>query len=443
MTVTIVGRPDTPGQPVVVEDAPQSLQVTVVSAFDPLTQSHGNAGGELSFKVTDNTGKTYMCASPQCTIKPLGNGKTYTFRMQACSAHPGVECSDMSPSSADFLPDEPPKPPIVAVTERDHSLDVTWTQPAGDADIRGYDVKISPKPNSGSDTASVAVGATYAHSFGDLTNGKAYDITVTAKNSRCLAKTDASNCAASPPVAGKIPFGDPTVTNVTAKDVGDGQLEVTWSYNANGKEIEDFRVHTLNESGTSERDAQERNAGSKTRFDQVDTEKMTIQRLENGTKYTFKVGALRGTNELGVSPISAPVNPSGPPDKVGTVTAKAGDRKATLDFEAPDPNGKAIENYQVTTNPPTSQSPIAGPAAGHVTLTVNLPANGQPYQFSVAACNYNPGQNKCGPTSDLSNSVTPFGPPGRPSVRIAVQVAKATGQCTSRGNRPATSTARP
>ncbi len=134
--------------------------------------------------------------------------------------------------------------------------------------------------------------------------------------------------------------------------------------------------------------------------------------LSNGTSYTFTVTA---TNSVGTGPASAvsnSVTPDVVPDAPTSVSATATDAQAVVSFSAPASNGgTAVLSYTVTSSPgglmaTGSSSP----------LTVTGLTDGTPYTFTVVATN----ALGSGAASAPSNSVTPAGVPGAPTIVNAV-----------------------
>ncbi len=136
---------------------------------------------------------------------------------------------------------------------------------------------------------------------------------------------------------------------------------------------------------------------------------ITVTGLTNGITYTFTVTA---TNAVGTGPASYPasnqVTPGYGPGAPTGVTATAGNAQASVSFLAPSSNGgSAITGYTVTSNP----GGITATGTGSP-LTVSPLTNGTAYTFTVTATN----ANGTGQPSAASNSVTPAGPPGAPTI---------------------------
>jgi hypothetical protein len=128
---------------------------------------------------------------------------------------------------------------------------------------------------------------------------------------------------------------------------------------------------------------------------------LAIDGLTDGTSYTFTVTA---ANDVGVGSTSAPSNavvPAGPPGAPASVSAVAGNRRATVRFTAPPANGSPITSYTATASPGGARAIGAGSA-----LTVAGLRNGSHYTFKVTATN----AVGTGAPSAASRSVTPSAP---------------------------------
>ncbi len=141
---------------------------------------------------------------------------------------------------------------------------------------------------------------------------------------------------------------------------------------------------------------------------------ITVAGLKPGTAYTFKVTA---TNGIGTGPASAPsaaVTPYDVPSAPTSVTALAGEGKATINFGAAPANGGVVLLYAVSASPGGATA-----FGGSGPITVGGLTNGTSYTFTVTATS-NVGT---GPASAPSNAVTPIGVPGAPAVVSATEVA--------------------
>ena len=131
----------------------------------------------------------------------------------------------------------------------------------------------------------------------------------------------------------------------------------------------------------------------------------TITGLTNGTSYTFSVSATYsvagGGSSSDSSAASSPVIP-GVPGAPTSVTATAGDARASVSWTAPtNPGSSAITSYTVTASP--GGVACTTPSGAVTTCSVTGLSNGTSYTFSVFATN----AFGSGPTSSASSAVTP------------------------------------
>ncbi|MEI6680734.1 MAG: FISUMP domain-containing protein [Mariniphaga sp.] len=142
---------------------------------------------------------------------------------------------------------------------------------------------------------------------------------------------------------------------------------------------------------------------------------ITFTGLTNGTAYTFTVTA---TNSVGTGAASDPSNSVTPCTVPGVPTigtATAGNAQATVTFNAPASNGgSAITSYTATSSPGGFTGIIS--QAGSGTITITGLTVGTAYTFTVKATN----AAGAGAASAASNSVTPYGVPGAPTIGTAI-----------------------
>jgi len=105
--------------------------------------------------------------------------------------------------------------------------------------------------------------------------------------------------------------------------------------------------------------------------------------LTNGTAYTFTVTASNIAGESDDSAVTSAATPMGVPDAPTSVTATAGDGRATVSFTPPaNTGGGAIINYTVTSSP----GGITATGTGSPITVAGL-TNGTAYTFTVTASN--------------------------------------------------------
>jgi hypothetical protein len=129
---------------------------------------------------------------------------------------------------------------------------------------------------------------------------------------------------------------------------------------------------------------------------------VVVQKLKNGTPYTFTVTA---TNVMGTGPASSASNkvtPGTVPGQPGDVKATAGSIKGTVKvaFKPPASNGGSAITVYTVTSPQDSSLSKTGKASP---ITITGLTSGNSYQFAVTAANdVGPGA-----ASNLSNAVIP------------------------------------
>ena len=140
---------------------------------------------------------------------------------------------------------------------------------------------------------------------------------------------------------------------------------------------------------------------------------ITVTGLTNGTAYTFTVIATSANGNSLPSTPSNSVTPSAVPGAPTIGTATAGNAQATVTFTAPvSDGGSAITGYTVTSTP----GGFTGTGTASPISVTGL-TNGTAYTFTVIATNANGNSLP----SDPSNSVTPSGVPGAPTIGTATK----------------------
>ena len=319
----------------------------------------------------------------------LVNGTAYTFTVTASNS---LGAGPASGASNSVTPTGVPGAPTgVSATAGNTQATVTFTPPAsnGGLAISGYTVVSTPPGGIDSNAGSTSTSRVMT----GLTNGVAYTFTVTATNTLGTGPASAASNIVTP---ASIPE-PPTGVNATA---GNTQATVTFTPPANngGAPISGYTVISNPAGGI------DTSAGSTSTIH-------FMAGLSNGTAYTFTVIA---TNGAGTSAASAPSNsvtPAGVPGAPTIGTATGGNEQATVAFTGPANDGGApVTQYRVTASPGGATSMGAGSP-----IVVTGLANGTAYTFTVTAAN----SVGTGPASAPSNSVTPAGVPGVPTIGIA------------------------
>jgi hypothetical protein len=168
-----------------------------------------------------------------------------------------------------------PAPPTLntPLTAGDGALSGTFVPGAADPAITGFTVTAAPQPSGTAATLPLAAGATsFAFPTGTLTNGTAYNVTVTATNT--VGTSDASNIVSGTPAVGS----QPPVASVTATpgSGGSGAVTVGWTAPVGGLTPIGYHI-TVSPGSFGPFDV------SNSTFSQI------VTGLAGGTPYTFTV----------------------------------------------------------------------------------------------------------------------------------------------------------
>ncbi|BDZ41265.1 fibronectin type III [Paraoerskovia sediminicola] len=391
--VTVLGRPEVPAAPQVVEVRSK----TVVLSWDPPIDNGSDITG---YTVRSDQGDTRECETTTCTIDGLTNDVEYTFTVTATN---DVGTSDVSEASEVARPDEKPDQPsaptlefVPGVPPTGGALTVRWTNATytDRSPIESVNLRISPAPPSGNDTKTGVTGNQVV--WTGLSNGTSYTVSVQAVN-RAPEPSDWSAASRGEKPAG-IPGapGAPTATRVD--DALGGQVALTWAApKENGAPITSSAIQ-VRAGGSVEKTVPVSGAATSA----------TVTGLNVSSTYTFTVVA---TNKAGKSPSSGASNaviPYGKPGVPGTPTAKLAsntDGRAVVTFGAAKANGNAV-TYTVRANDSGAGNTTTSTSYTYTGLT-----NGSSYSFDVRACN----AAGCSAWSAQSGSVKPYGVPSTPS----------------------------
>ncbi len=396
--ITVQGRPDAPGKPVV-----SSVQSrTVVLSWTPPVDNGSSITGYTVASFAG--GYTKQCASTTCTLDGLTNNVEYNFTVTATNK---VGTSDPSVPSETARPDvrpDTPAPPTLKFGDR--SLDVSWTAPRTEGSpIESYTLEISPAPPSGV-VQKTGVSGTSVRWEG-LENGASYQVRVRAHNRAPepseFSPWSAAMVPAAPPAAPNAP-----TTSLVSPVGSQAQIQVNWNAPANnGDAISGYELRV--KQGSSIVKTVNVPAGQTSQNVVVDT---------STTNYTFDV---RATNKAGAgaySATSAPRRGVTVPGAPTGVAATEGNNQVGVTWTAGPANGANASEiqYQYSVQGGAwSGNWASGGTNGSGTISGGQVANNGTYSVRVRAVSTVDGSTFASDPSNTSNNVSPYGPIGNPT----------------------------
>jgi hypothetical protein len=400
ISVTMLGRPGTPGSVSAVPDRDAGGQALVF--FAPPAYNGGSP--ITSYKVAwsgGSSGTKEDCSASPCTITGLTNGRDYTFRVWAVNAV-GESATPGGPSNVarpDTLP-EAPNPPSRA-SFGDGFVVVSWTPPVnrGSA-ITKYRVNLVSS-SGWSVTQEVAAPATSKRVDG-LRNNDLQSVKVQAVNGRGAGPWSGSTSMQS---AGRpAPVNSLRVTSDPPADAGQTAAHLSWSStDPNGPALNHFTVNRRVAGGAWQVVART-SAGTLGYNDTVPYD---------GRRYEWMVTA---TNGAGGSGVEDPQFTSTEGNVAGFV-ATGVPQPISVSVTTPQPNYRATVTVQLGAHRSSGYSRIdwssggqsgswsytGGPGTFTREVGKNLPVADQRMTVTV----YNAGGQSVRGTS---NSFKPFGP---------------------------------
>jgi len=406
-TVTAVnavgpGPPSSPSAPVTpatVPGAPTGLSVSggdgqaTLGWSPPASDGGSPVTGYLVTPFVGGVAQAPVTFPSTATVETVGgltNGTTYDFTVTAVNP---VGPGPPSPPSAPVTPATLPGVPTgLSVSGGDGQATVAWSSPASDggSPVTAYLVTpfvggVAQFPVTFSSTATV-------ETVTGLTDGTAYDFTVTAVNS----VGPGAPSSPSPAVTPVGPPGPPTGVGTTS---GDASVTVAWSAPASdgGSPVTGYLV-TPFVGGVAQ---------APVTFPSTATVE-TVGGLTNGQAYTFTVSAVNALGQGPASTMSDPVTPATVPGAPTITSAVGGDASATITWAVPVTDGGApVTSYTVAAGDvttPANGGQLCMWTSGPLTCTVGGLTNGDVYIFGVSATN----AAGTGPTSAVSGFVTPI-----------------------------------
>ena len=378
------------GQVSVTWTAPSSNGGSAVTGYD--VEWSSDSGNSWSSPLSSAQSSTSTAA----LVTGLTNGTSYVFKVAARNV---IGAGSFSTTSAAVMPaGAPTSPTSVSAVAGNGQATVSWSGPSsnGGATISSYDVRYSSNSGSTWTSAGVAYTGSPATVTG-LTNGTSYLFEVAAINS-----IGASSYSS--PSSAVTPSGPPAAPTGVTATAGNGQATVDWTPGTNGgSAITAYAIRYSSDNGSTWTVA-----GSA-----YTTHPQTVTGLTNGTSYIFEVNESNANGSSAYSTASTAVTPATVPAAPTSVSAVAGDQKATVSWTAPGNNGGAsITGYDVrySSNNGTTWT-SAGVVYSGSPATVTGLTNGTPYVFDVAAIN----SVGTGAYSTASAAVTPAGVPAAPT----------------------------
>ena len=327
-----------------------------------------------------NTGST----SP-IVVTGLTNGTVYSCSVKATNV---AGDSTLSSTASSTPRTTPGSPTIGAATPSSTQVSVAFTAPGsnGGSTVTGYTMSCLP----GSGSAITNTGSVSPIIVTGLTNGTAYDCSVTATN---VAGTSSASSSVS--VTPRTTPGAPTSVTTTA-----GNTQITVGFTApvstGGSSITGYTATCTPASGTAHSAT-----GS--------SSPLVVTSLTNGTSYTCTAKATNAAGDSSSASGSArtPFTVPGSPT-IGTTTPYAG--QISVAFTAPvSTGGSSITAYTVScddgSNPAVTATGASSP------ILVSSLENGLAYACSVVATN------AAGSSAASSvSSATPRTTPGAPTL---------------------------
>ena len=261
------------------------------------------------------------------TVTGLENGKTYEFQIRAVSVADVV--SDESDVKSARPADRPAKPTGLRAEAGDMHVTLFWTDP-GNVDIRKYQYE---KNGDGTwEEMSGSGDATVTYTVEGLTNGTAYTFRIRAVTVGGEGpESDASN-AVTPDKAPRRPSG-------FRLEPGNAEIALNWD-DQSGDEVEIQRWQYQEKVGDAAWPATWTDIPNSGK----DTTEYTVDRLDNGTLYGYRIRAVAAGDKFGPASGDGFATPADEP-AAAVLTATAGARRVMLSWTL-DPADPSILRWQ-------------------------------------------------------------------------------------------------
>ena len=270
----------------------------------------------------------------------LTNGTPYGFEVRAVFAGVGPGPASALLMATPGAAGTPPAPTDLRATPGNGSVTLRWQAPSsnGGSPITHYVVRYEapgaevgdPPEDSGVVTTN---GPLLTQTVSGLIRGRSYEFTVEAVNDAAGAGDLSETVTATPrsprPGPGPAPAATvPGAPGALEATPGDRQVELAWTApdDDGGAPVTGYQVQVDEGEWTD-------TGNTETRY--------TVEDLDNGTSYTFRVRALNeagtGAESEAVTATPAATVPGAP----GALEATPGDREVTLRWDAPEDDGGA------------------------------------------------------------------------------------------------------
>ena len=351
--------------------------------------SQRRAGGEFEADWTYILGSSDRTTS--YTVTGLDNGTAYTFKLRAVNASGnGAESDEATATPAAA----PAKPAGFFAMPGDGLVSLQWTDP-DDATITGWQYAVQTTggygPWAGIPGSSAA---TTSHTVTGLDNGTAYTFKLRAHN--------ASGNGAESDEATATPVAVPARPTGFSATPGDRRVSLQWA-GADDATITlwQYAVQTTGSYGP----------WTDIPGSSAKTTAHTVDGLNNGASYTFKVRAINASGN-GAESDEATATPAAVPAKPAGFTAKAGAGEVVLSWN--DPNDATITGWQYRYKTEGGGYGLwTGIPGGDPTTTAHTVTgldNGASYTFKLRAVN----ASGIGAESDEATAA-PVAVPAKPS----------------------------
>ena len=371
--------------------APENLEAKGTESAITLTWEAPNNGGyPIVNYVVEYNGTTTMTQTTMFVLTGLTKGDRVTFMVRAQnSAGAGAAATVVGVARG-----APDAPVITRADRGDRTAILEWRALVGgslnESTLSGYFVTYATVGQGVATRRRVGAGVT-AYTARNLVNGTRYTFSVFADSSE--GEGAAAVTALTPAKAPNPP------QNLTATR-GNGRVFLAWTpvtgvSNTGGEAVTAYVVYVNNQPTMT-----------------VSAAAATILGLSNGTSYNFAVRAVNAVGESNPSQTRS-AKPARAPDAPQNVTAQAGDKRATVRWDAPTgeaQGGEPIIEYHIAYAAAGGETMTITVSGGNASRLVEGLTNQVTYSFYVRAVN----AAGTGSYSSPAATAQPFGTPEEP-----------------------------